>query len=243
MRGYLENFAINCIGEVFFDILASKNIFLYFTIFLTMKKLLLLVFCSSFLTANAQCLAPTNFSIIEYSSNTVTLDWTENGTAIAWEIGAIPNYQIGNEAPTVPISVTVSRPYVVTGLPPGCIVFFVRSICIENGISDWTMVSSPACPELIFDFINSLSVNNFCTYSNLNLSLYPNPANNILTLETELEIEKVIISDISGKVITIQTSNSREVDVEKLSKGLYIIEVFSTQGKIIKKIIKKFLKE
>ncbi len=192
-----------------------------------MKTLLPLFLLTSFFAANAQCPAPTNFSVTEYIGNAVTLDWTENGTATAWEIGAIGDFEIGDQAPAVPLDVTAAKPYILTGLPPGCTVFYVRSVCFPYEVSDWTMVASPECPEGIFNYVSSLSTNDFTANLSNDLCIYPNPAKNTLSLKSDSQIGKVIISDISGKVIITQTSNSKDLNVETLSKGMYILEVFS----------------
>lgn len=204
-----------------------------------MKKLLTFIILTNFLALNAQCPAPTYFSVIDYIGDTVTLDWTENGTATAWEIGVVPNYQIGDQSPTVPLDVTSGKPYVLLGLSPGCLVFFVRSLCINNGVSDWAMVASPECPDGILDFVNSLSANDFIEIPTQDLLLYPNPVTNTLSFKSDSQIEKIIISDLTGKVIKMQTTNNKQTDVEKLSKGIYIIEVISTQGKVKKKFLKE----
>lgn len=203
-----------------------------------MKKILLLLLLTGFFTANAQCPAPTYFTVTENIDNSVTLDWTENGTAMEWEIGAVANYQIGDQPPTVPTSVTAGKPYVLVAVPPECIVFYVRSLCFENGVSDWAMVASPECPEGIFDFVNSLSTDDFSNNAKKDLLLYPNPAQSILSIKCDYEVEKIIISDLTGKVISIKT-NSNQINVENLSKGMYIIEVFSPEGKVTKKFIKE----
>ncbi len=205
-----------------------------------MKTLLLCFLFSIIFAANAQCPAPTNFTVIvDYIGNSAILDWTENGTATAWEIGAVQDYQIGDQAPAVPLYVTAAKPFLLVGLPSGCIVFYVRSICLPSERSEWTMVASPECPEGIFDFVNSLSANDFTSNSSKDFVLYPNPAKNTLSLKSNLEIEKIIISDLTGKVIITQLNNSTKIDVEKLSEGLYIIEVFSAKGKVTKKFIKE----
>ena len=203
-----------------------------------MKKLLLLLLFTVFFSANAQCPAPTYFIVVENIDNSVTLDWTENGSAMEWEIGAVANYQIGDPPPTVPISVTAGKPYVIVAIPPECTVFYVRSLCIGNGVSEWAMVASSECPEGIFDFVNSLSTDDFANNSKKDLLLYPNPAQSFLSIKSNFEVDKIIISDLTGKVISTKT-NSTQIDLENLSKGMYIIEVFSPAGKVTKKFIKE----
>ena len=134
--------------------------------------------------------------------------------------------------------IVLKQHFILVAIPPECIVFYVRSLCIGNGASDWAMVASPDCPEGIFDFVNSLSTGNFANYSKKDLLLYPNPVKSLLSIKSDFDLDKIIISDLTGKVISTKT-NFNQINVENLSKGIYIIEVFSPEGKVTKKFIKE----
>ena len=75
---------------------------------------------------------------------------------------------------------------------------------------------------------------------NSSFSIYPNPVNTFLNINlTDNDIlTKVIIIDITGKIVLEQTDNLATVNVENLANGLYIIELLSAeksyQGKFIK---------
>ena len=71
--------------------------------------------------------------------------------------------------------------------------------------------------------------------------LYPNPANDKITIESELPIGKVVVIDISGKTMYIQNfkNHTTTIDVSNLSKGMYYVRITSDQGEIkIHKIVK-----
>lgn len=69
-------------------------------------------------------------------------------------------------------------------------------------------------------------------------SIYPNPVLNFLNVSTNnLPIEKISVYSISGKKI-FEKENDVKIDVFKLSKGIYFIEIYSNQQKIVKKFIK-----
>jgi hypothetical protein len=73
------------------------------------------------------------------------------------------------------------------------------------------------------------------------LKVYPNPVNDILTIEAESPIRKVTISDLSGRtVISTDALHNAKVTVAtaKLSKGVYLLTVETEQGKTAKKIVK-----
>ena len=74
--------------------------------------------------------------------------------------------------------------------------------------------------------------------------VYPNPTNNFLTiLNTTASIKKIIIYDLSGRVI--QTNNTQlinkvKLDLSNFLYGVYTIKIiFKNDTFVTKKIIKK----
>ena len=80
-----------------------------------------------------------------------------------------------------------------------------------------------------------LENNNFITE---NISLFPSPINDILTIETSknIKIKSATIYNTLGKKI-IETTNKR-INVNQLSRGIYFITIFTDYGYFHKKIIK-----
>ena len=78
---------------------------------------------------------------------------------------------------------------------------------------------------------------------NNQISIYPNPAKDILTVESgELKIDKIEIFDLTGKTLltthySLLTTNS--IDVSNLSNGIYLLQIYSDMGVLNKKIIIK----
>ena len=77
------------------------------------------------------------------------------------------------------------------------------------------------------------------TAVNSGLHLFPNPSKNIVQIKSNTKINKITVFDSLVKVILIQTQNNNEIDVENLSKGIYLIEVFSENEKKYRKFIKE----
>ena len=73
------------------------------------------------------------------------------------------------------------------------------------------------------------------------LKLYPNPANSLLHIQTpnNIILDKVTILDLTGKKVLEQTQNTSQVNVEHLANGMYIIEAFSGEEKLVSKFVKK----
>lgn len=71
-----------------------------------------------------------------------------------------------------------------------------------------------------------------------NLKVYPNPVRNILTikLSNQVEYKKATITNLTGKVVL--KSNEKSINVNQLSKGMYLLKIDTNKGTIIKKIVK-----
>lgn len=82
------------------------------------------------------------------------------------------------------------------------------------------------------------AVNNFST---TNIRMYPNPVNDVLTIEGS-DIKSVAITTIAGQEIeNFAVMNSRtELNVQELSKGVYFVKVTKQNGKVF---TDKFIKQ
>ena len=78
-------------------------------------------------------------------------------------------------------------------------------------------------------------------FSNTSLKLYPNPTNSLINIQTSSSVvlDKIIITDITGKTVIEQTQNTNQVSVEKLATGVYILNAYSEGNKFQEKFIKK----
>ena len=73
--------------------------------------------------------------------------------------------------------------------------------------------------------------------------MYPNPASDVLTVQLPTGTEKAEVSvfDYTGRLVSSKTisSNDSTLDVQNISKGIYIIRV-ATNSKIgVQRFIKK----
>ncbi|WP_411895823.1 T9SS type A sorting domain-containing protein [Winogradskyella sp. A2] len=86
----------------------------------------------------------------------------------------------------------------------------------------------------VFSIMSLLSVNDM---PQSNISIYPNPAKESITIQLpdDIELEKIDIYDNWGRLIT--SSNKNHINTSKFTAGTYYVEVLSNQGKMIKKII------
>jgi len=209
-----------------------------------MKKLITLAVLLTNFVSNAQCPAPSNVNIINniVFAGSAELSWTENGTATIWEITIVPDFNVGSTIPTNGLYLTTSTSFTFFGLQPSldCYAFFVRSVCSSTEVSNWTGASTLGCSITAYNWLLTLSNDSFITNSEIEkLQIYPNPTKNIIHIKSNFEFEKITIFDYLGKEILTQTKNNDDLNVENLSKGIYLIEFQSENEKVYKKFIKE----
>ena len=81
--------------------------------------------------------------------------------------------------------------------------------------------------------LNLEDYNNSLVDDQFNITLFPNPASNILNIKSKSTIKMCVIYTVLGKEIAKTTSNS--IDVSKLNLGVYIIKIEDEFGNISNK--------
>ena len=71
------------------------------------------------------------------------------------------------------------------------------------------------------------------------IKVFPNPSNNHINITSKVPIERVELYDIFGKQILNNDDNSIkiEVNVDGLKSGIYLLQIYSNNNKITKKVI------
>jgi hypothetical protein len=71
----------------------------------------------------------------------------------------------------------------------------------------------------------------------LGVMIYPNPAQDVLNIQTDGRFSSAEITDFSGK--TVAKSNSPAIDIRGLSNGVYFVKITTNEGVVNTKFIKK----
>lgn len=71
-----------------------------------------------------------------------------------------------------------------------------------------------------------------------NIKIYPNPTNNSLTIETDLNYHTFNIYNLSGKLVKTQ-NRSNQISVSELPKGMYFIQLVGDKNNRVQKFIKE----
>ena len=69
--------------------------------------------------------------------------------------------------------------------------------------------------------------------------LYPNPVNDKLYIETETEVEEVVVYDAFGRQQTTVNGQQSTVDVSNLNAGVYFVMIKTNEGVVVKRFIKQ----
>lgn len=108
----------------------------------------------------------------------------------------------------------------------------------SEGIDDIRMYKttlSQANVTSLFNEANALKVDDFNSFSDF--SIYPNPANDLISIKSEETIESLEVLSLEGR--KIKSTNASTIDVSNLTNGMYLLQVKTEDGKIgSKKIIK-----
>ncbi|MDR3338674.1 MAG: T9SS type A sorting domain-containing protein, partial [Candidatus Symbiothrix sp.] len=76
------------------------------------------------------------------------------------------------------------------------------------------------------------------------IKIYPNPASDVLTIKSEAPINRIVITDINGRVVFIDKDSQslgreREINISSLTKGVYVLKLATKDNETIHKVIKK----
>ena len=116
---------------------------------------------------------------------------------------------------------------------------FIRFDVLSNYGDPGNLV---AFAEVAFSGVETLGVTDSVLAEAI--SLYPNPASDIINISNNLnvELENITVYDMNGRIVIqhIVTNNSgnQVINVSELSSGIYVVQIKSTQAHTIKRIIK-----
>jgi uncharacterized delta-60 repeat protein len=73
------------------------------------------------------------------------------------------------------------------------------------------------------------------------IMVYPNPATTLLNVQNnhQTPFEKIVITDLTGKIVLTQTTNSNQINVEPLASGMYLLEATSGEEQLVSKFVKE----
>ncbi|MDQ7918361.1 GEVED domain-containing protein [Mesonia sp. MT50] len=181
----------------------------------------------AFMTLEMLCDMPSDLVVAEVTDTTADVSWTQVGNETEWEIvyGA-PGFDPETEGTTI---TTQDNPTTLMNLDPETdYEVYVIAICADGN-------SEPLGPEAFTTEILSVNTQVF-----ENLSFYPNPVKNQLTLKAGKQIENVEIYNLLGQNVLRNMPNSLEaqLNTDHLQAGVYLMKVTIHKSTKTFKIVK-----
>ncbi len=118
--------------------------------------------------------------------------------------------------------------YTITGQTPGATINYAVKFAFAGGLAVTRYVSHVVGSSC------SLSVD---SSSELMQFTFPNPTNNFVIISSNLTIDKVEIFNLFGNRVINCDANTNNIDISSLSKGVYLLTVYSGSQKSVKKLI------
>ncbi|MCZ4319198.1 T9SS type A sorting domain-containing protein [Aequorivita viscosa] len=88
--------------------------------------------------------------------------------------------------------------------------------------------------------VTTFSVLRVDEYNNLKIVIFPNPANDLIRIQSASVIKNIGIYDLQGRLIDARTTNKQitELNISALKSGVYFLSIETEKGTGFKKIIK-----
>ena len=110
----------------------------------------------------------------------------------------------------------------------------------EGQLGNGTYVNQPL-PTLIPTICAVPLANENFTLDESSVKVFPNPANDLVTIQSTFSINSVEVYDVQGRSIQSQTINQENanLDVSNFNKGIYFIKVKTELGEKVEKLVKE----
>ena len=153
---------------------------------------------------------------------------------------ASQTFTVGNTVANIEVAGTDIKWYVsITNASAG-INPLVSTTLLENGVTYYANQVLNGCESTVSLAVTISIVLSSDEFDKKTITLYPNPATVILYIKTSnnTAIDRLSITDLSGKKIIEQNSNRTSINIESLAQGIYVLEVISEGNKNVSKFIK-----
>jgi hypothetical protein len=127
-----------------------------------------------------------------------------------------------------------------------------KKTIVDNSLTSFTWINTnPFSVIMEVDYTNDDSVKVYVYYNgtlgvhDVDMSkaivVYPNPSSSVLNLalSNNDSIDEVVVTDLAGKIVLRQGQTTNQINIQDLSDGMYLLQVFSENGKYQTKFVKQ----
>ncbi len=150
---------------------------------------------------------------------TLTVDQTQTQN---FEFQFVGNYRLPNDASS-PIDYT--KEHSVENFNNVAVVYWVQNYATKEVL------------QAGYNEGGATGIGEEASTSGVNFRIYPNPANNVLNINTECAIKQVAVFNMFGQ--QVMTASGTSLSVESLPAGVYILRADTDEGIITRKFIKR----
>lgn len=194
-------------------------------------------------------LTPDNWIIsppidIRGAGGTLTLSWITQVAAASWDmehysvyVGTSPDRAVLVDSP---VSVTTTLGQGTNAGTPVSHTLDLTALINEPTI--YVALRHYDCTDQDYLSVDDITVTAttmaVSNASKNSLSIYPNPATDVVNIKTDSKVNSVEVYDLAGKKINVNFADNK-VNVADLAKGNYILKVNDDKGSSTLKFIKK----
>jgi hypothetical protein len=71
-----------------------------------------------------------------------------------------------------------------------------------------------------------------------NIKIFPNPTQNEIFIQSDLQIERVEISSLVGALLIVENNFNEKISLSALPQGVYLLRIYTDKGMVVGKIAK-----
>ncbi|MBC7641806.1 MAG: CotH kinase family protein [Flavobacterium sp.] len=105
------------------------------------------------------------------------------------------------------------------------------------------LISTTLDNNLASSWVASFSnlANDYYNLNNASITIYPNPANHLVSITSSTAINKIEIIDVYGKLLKSENISSKDytTDISSFSNGIYLLKIYNESGIQTNKLIKR----
>ena len=197
----------------------------------------------SYDNATAAALTPDNWAatpaINLTGQTTATLSWVRAAVDVDWLEENYSVYVVQATPATLVATLVAATPvYTETINAAGLLGRYVDISSVANMDNVYVAFRHHNCTDQFAFMIDDVKITNVAGIeeNSMEVSVYPNPATDVLNIQLTENASSVSILGMDGKVISTQvvTANTATVNVSNLVSGVYFYEVVAENGTIVR---------
>lgn len=130
---------------------------------------------------------------------------------------------------------TFNKPIIISELLIGAVNTFSNDL---DNDGDLDVISASSIDDKIAWYEN-LTILNVADLEALGIKIYPNPAKEVLIIESPIVLKKVTLFSVLGNKLLEATKDLNEISLISLPSGMLLVELETEKGTIIEKILKE----